>query len=74
MENETKVALFVGGNADGWTKEVAEIEPRLNWQGSRYVSRRTLGTKEFGTVLVYVFEGMKSDEERLRIEIIKKVL
>jgi hypothetical protein len=29
MENETKLALFVGGNADGWTKEINETEITL---------------------------------------------
>lgn len=74
MENETKIALFVGGNADGWTKEINEIEARLDWQGSRYLSRETLETKEFATVRVYVSEGMKTEEENRRMEIIKKVL
>ena len=74
MEKETKQALFVGGNADGFTKEINEIEARLNWQGSLYTSRGTLETKQFGTVQVYVLEGMKSEEENLRMEIIRKVL
>jgi hypothetical protein len=74
MENETKLALFVGGNVDGWTKEITEIEPKLNWHGSHYTSRGTLETKKLGTVQVYVFEGMKSEEERQRMEILKKVL
>jgi hypothetical protein len=74
MKNETKLALFVGGFADGWTNEITEVEFRLNWQGSFYISRGTLETKKFGTVRVYVSEGMKSEEERQRIDIIKKVL
>lgn len=74
MENETKIALFVGGNADGWTKEIDENEVRLSWQGSYYLSKGKLETKEFGTVQVYVLEGMKREEENRRMEIIKKVL
>jgi hypothetical protein len=74
MENKTKLALFVGGIADGWTKEINEIESRLNWQGSSYISRGTLETKEFGTVQIYVLEAIKSEEERQRIEIIRKSL
>ena len=74
MENETKLALFVGGFADGFTKEINKIESRLNWQGSFYISRGTLETKEFGTVQIYVLEGMKSEEEKQRMNIIKKVL
>ena len=74
METETKLALFVGGNADGFTKEINEIEPRLNWQGSFYIPRGILMTKEFGTVRIYVFEGMKDEEERQRMNIIRKVL
>lgn len=74
MENELKLALFVGGVADGWTKEINEIESRLNWQGSFYISRGTLETKEFGTVQIYVLEAMKNEEERQRMEIIKKSL
>ena len=74
MENKTKLALFVGGIADGWTKEINEIESRLNWQGSSYISRGTLETKEFGTVQIYVLEAMKSEEERQRMEIIRKSL
>ena len=74
MENELKLALFVGGIADGWTKEINEIESRLNWQGSFYISRGALQTKEFGTVQIYVLEGMKNEEERQRTQIIKKAL
>ncbi len=74
MGNEKKLALFVGGIADGWTKEINEIEPRLNWQGSFYISRETLETREFGTVQIYVLEEMKSEEERQRMAIIKKSL
>jgi hypothetical protein len=74
MENETKIALFVGGNADGWTKEIDEIEIRLSWQNSSYLSRGTLETKEFGTVQVYVLEEMKSEEENQRMQIIRKFL
>jgi hypothetical protein len=74
MVNETKLALFVGGNADGWTKDINEIELRLSWQGSFYISRGTLETNQFGSVQVYVLEGMKSYEETQRMEIIKKVL
>ena len=74
MENKTKLALFVGGNADGWTKEINETEPRLKWQGSYYIPKGKLETKQFGTVHVYVLEGMKGEEEVQRIELIKKVL
>ena len=74
MENETKLALFVGGNADGWTQEITEIESRLKWHGSHYISRGTLETKTLGTVQVYVLESMESHEENQRLEIIKKVL
>lgn len=74
MEKETKLALFVGGFADGWTKEINEVKPLLNWQGSIYASRGTLQTRKFGTVQLYVFEDMKSEEERQRMEIIKRVL
>jgi hypothetical protein len=74
MENETKLALFVGGNADGWTKEINEIESRLKWQGSYYMSRGELETKKFGTVRVYVLESMTGEEEVQRMELLKKVL
>jgi hypothetical protein len=74
MENEMKLALFVGGFADGFTEEINKIESQLNWQGSFYISRGTLETKEFGTVQIYVLEGMKSEEEKQRMNIIKKVL
>ena len=74
MVNETKLALFVGGNADGWTKDINEIEAWLSWQGSFYISRGTLETNQFGSVQVYVLEGMKSEEESQRMEIIRKVL
>jgi hypothetical protein len=74
MEQEAKTALFVGGNADGWTNEFAEIQSKLNWCGSDYISKGTLETKKFGTVQVYVFEDMKAEEENLRLEIIKKSL
>ena len=69
-----KLALFVGGFADGFTEEINKIESQLNWQGSFYISRGTLETKEFGTVQIYVLEGMKSEEEKQRMNIIKKVL
>ena len=74
MENETNLALFVGGFADGFTKEINKTESRLNWQGSFYLSRGTLETKEFGIVQIYVLEGMKSEEESKRLNIIKKAL
>ena len=74
MENETKLALFVGGNADGWTKEINETESRLKWQDSYYMSKGQLDTKQFGTVQVYVLENMKGEEETQRMELIKKVL
>jgi hypothetical protein len=73
-EERTKLALFVGGNADGWTKEIDEAEPRLNWYGSRYILRGTLETKDLGTVQLYVLEEMNNDEEKQRLEIIRKVL
>lgn len=74
MENETRLTLFVGGNADGWTKEINEIEPRLYWQGCYYIARGKLEIKQFGIVQVYVLEGMKNEEEVQRMELIKKVL
>lgn len=74
MENETKLALFVGGNADGWTKEISETEQRLSCYGSDYISKGMMETKKFGAVQVYVLEEMKAEEERQRMEIIKKVL
>ena len=74
MENETKLALFVGGSADGWTKEITETDTRLKWQGSYYISRGTLETKKFGTVQVCVLESMNVQEEAQRMELIKKVL
>lgn len=74
MENEKKTALFVGGIADGMTNEINDVEARLNWQGSYYLSRGTLDTKEFGTVQLYILEGMKSEEESKRLEIVNKVL
>jgi hypothetical protein len=74
MQDETKTALFVGGKADGWTNEFAEIQSKLNYHGSNYILKGTLETKNLGTVQVYVFENMKSEEENLRLEIIKKSL
>jgi hypothetical protein len=74
MANKTKLALFVGGVADGWTKEIDENEPRLNWYDTAYISRGSLETRTLGTVQVYVVENMKSEEENLRMEIIKKSL
>jgi hypothetical protein len=74
MEKNIKTALFVGGNADGWTKEISEVEPRLNWQGCYYLSRGILETKEFGTVQIYVLESMSAAEEGQRVEIINKAL
>jgi hypothetical protein len=74
MNNETEMALFVGGNADGWTKEINETEMRLKWQGSYYISKGKLETKQFGTVQVYVLESMKDEEEEQRMQLIKKVL
>ena len=74
MENETKLALFVGGSVDGRIMEVGENEPRLNWYESYYISRGTLATKQYGTVLLYVLDGMNSEEEKQRLEVIKKVL
>ena len=74
MVNKTKLALFVGGVADGWTKEIGEIEPRLNCYDTAYISRGSLETRALGTVQVYVLENMKSEEEDLRMELIKKSL
>jgi hypothetical protein len=39
MENETYLALFVGGNADGFTQEITVIEARLNWYGNAYTPK-----------------------------------
>jgi hypothetical protein len=72
MNNAAKLALFVGGNADGFTQEVTKIEPVLNWYGNSYISRGPLETRTLGTVQLYVLAGMKRDEEILRTEIIKK--
>ncbi|MCA1638806.1 MAG: hypothetical protein LC768_10825 [Acidobacteria bacterium] len=74
MEKETKLALFVGGSVDGQIMEVAKIESRLYWYGSYYNSRGMLETKQYGTVLIYVLDSMKSEEERQRLKVIKKVL
>ncbi len=74
MENETKLALFVGGSVDGQIMEVSENESRSNWYDSNYISRGTLETKQYGTVLLYVLEAMNGEEERQRLEVIKKVL
>jgi len=74
MENETKLALFVGGNADGFTQEITTDEPRLNCSGDSYISRGLLETKTLGTVRLYVFGDMESEEEARRMAIIKKVL
>ncbi len=52
MENKKKTALFVGGNADGWTNEINDVEAQLNWQDSLYISKGTIDTKEFGTVQI----------------------
>lgn len=74
MENEKRIALFVGGNADGYTQELTEIREQLNWYGNSYVLRGLLETRTLGTVQLYILKSMKSDEESLRIEIIKKSL
>ncbi len=74
MENKTKLALFVGGSVDGQVIELKEIEPRLNWYGSDYISRGIFQTKQYGAVQLYILEEMKVEEERQRLELIKKVL
>jgi hypothetical protein len=74
MENKTKTALFVGGFADGWTKEIVEIQPRLQWSNTTYILRGDLETKSLGAVYVYVSEAMNGEEENSRMEIIKKSL
>jgi hypothetical protein len=74
MEDETKLALFVGGNADGFTQKIAQIEPELDWYSNSYLLRGSLETKTLGTVQVYVLATMRAEEENQRMEIIKKVL
>jgi hypothetical protein len=74
MESETKLALFVGDNADGFTQEITKIEPELNWYGNSYISRRSLETKTLGTVQVYVLATMSIEEEILRMKIIRRAL
>ncbi len=71
MENETKLALFVGGIADGKTKEIGEPEPRLNYHGVIYALRGKVETKEFGTAQIYALESMKVEETARRIEKLK---
>lgn len=74
METNVKLALFVGGNADGQIIDITEVEPRLDVVGSAYISKGSLMTSKYGTVQIYLLEGMKDDEQSRRMEIIKKVL
>jgi hypothetical protein len=68
MENELKLALFLGGVADNQTRKISQVESRLQWHGSYYLSRGETESEKFGTVWIYVLEGMSSDEEKRRVE------
>lgn len=71
MENETKLALFIGGDADGKTKEIIGTESRLKWLNSVYLSLGTLETEKDGSVEIYALDGMKPEEINKRVERIK---
>ncbi len=71
MENELKLAIFLGGIADNKTKRISHAEPRLHWDGFFYICRGEVESKKFGTVWIYVLEkGMTKEEEERRVKMI----
>ncbi len=72
MENEKKIAYFVGGEANGLTREISNVEMRVRYFDWTYLSRGVLDTKEFGRVQIYALEGLNHKEEQRLVDRIKK--